>query len=118
MKHIWTTLHVKNLAASAAFYQEIFGMEIARQIPPTGEPHIVFLQNGDVQLELLQDDSGAFSGKGISMGFRVDSLEDTLVFLSQRGVMPCTCVQQPGPSIRFFYIQDPDGFMLQIVEEK
>ena len=43
MKFCWSTLHVRNMSESLAFYQDIVGLEVTRQFKPGPGMEISFL---------------------------------------------------------------------------
>ena len=57
-------------------------------------------------------------GNGVSVGFEVDSLEDTMQKLKENGVPILSGIISPGPHISFFFAADPDGYRVQFVEHK
>ncbi len=117
MKFLWCTIQVKNLAASVAFYREIVGLEVARQMDGPDGPRIVFLQSEGSQVELIQSAEDAIEiGKDISLGFEVKSIEEKIAFLAEKGIPVAAGPFQPNPHVKFFYIPDPDGLKIQFVE--
>lgn len=118
MKFCWTTLHVKNLEKSLAFYTEVVGLQVNRRFSPSPNMEIAFLGEGTTELELIQD--GQVPERpvvGISMGFIADrTLEEIREVLNNQGYLQQSETYSPNPAIRFFYVEDPDGFKVQFVE--
>ncbi|HAP44265.1 MAG: glyoxalase [Spirochaetes bacterium GWD1_61_31] len=120
MKFCWVTLTVRDLAISAAFYRDLVGLKEARRMSVSPDLEIVFLGEGETQVELIwnrQAPAVAF-GQNISLGFAVDSLERLLPLLAAKGIAVHSGPFQPNPGIRFLYVLDPDGLKVQFVEHR
>jgi len=118
MKFCWTTIHVKDMDKSLAFYQEIVGLPLVRRAKASPEMELAFLGSGETQVELICDGKpqAVKHGDSISMGFRADSLETIIETLKAKQVPGLTGIIQPNPGIRFLYVLDPDGVKIQFVE--
>ena len=115
MSFCWCTVHVKDLDASVRFYEDIVGIHVVRRFgSPTGA-EIAFMGDGDTKLELIGN-QGGYSGSGISIGFTVDDLDEKLAFVKEKGVAVHSGPFSPNPATRFFYVQDPDGLLVQFVQ--
>lgn len=119
MQFCWTTLHVKNMEASLAFYQGIVGLKINRKFQAGNAREIAFLGDGPTQLELICDGLESTNcAEGISMGFIIQgSLEAHIEHLKEQGYRDVSEIYAPNPMIRFVYVKDPDGFSVQFVEQ-
>lgn len=118
MAFCWCTLHVNDMARSLAFYQKVVGLSLETQYEPRPSVAIAFLGDGETKVELVMHAGGGVYPQSdqISLGFTVDSVEDKLAELRNLGISIYKDVVQPSPSIRFFYIKDPDGISIQFVE--
>lgn len=118
MQFCWTTLHVKDMEASLAFYQGTVGLGINRRFKAGDTREIVFLGDGPTQLELICDGEGTHScSEGISIGFIIQgSLEGHIQLLNEQGHTSISEIYAPNPMMRFIYVKDPDGFSVQFVE--
>jgi lactoylglutathione lyase len=118
MKYCWTTVNVTDMQKSLAFYEGLLGLKPTRRVQPGPGRDIVFLGEGETQVELICDASNPSPsfGRDISMGFVVDSLESFSGILKKHGITVHSGPFQPNPSIRFMYILDPDGVKIQLVE--
>lgn len=118
MKFCWSTLHVRNMSESLAFYQDIVGLEVTRQFKPGPGMEISFLGDGETKVELISDDNyqNIDVGKDISWGFETESVDDMIEFLKDKGIAIHEGPIQPNPHTRFFYILDPNGLKIQFVE--
>jgi lactoylglutathione lyase len=77
MKFCWTTVNVTDMENSLGFYRDIVGLELDRRFKPVPHMEIAFLGNGETQVELIHNAEGGntYTGKGISLGFEVESLD-------------------------------------------
>ena len=120
MNFCWTTLRVSNMEESLKFYHEILGLPIASK-HGGGDLQIVMLGAEDkAKIELLHDKNSNVSPqvKGLSIGFEVESLEEALDFMKEQGIPMYKEPFSPNPHVRYFFIKDPDGIEVQIVENR
>ncbi|MEL7654896.1 MAG: VOC family protein [Bacillota bacterium] len=120
MKFLWTTLHVKDMEESLNFYREIVGLPLENRFPAGPGMEISFLGNGETKVELIcRKDCGEIDlGKDISLGFSVDSLDEKIAFIKEKGLEIHSGPFQPNPSTRCFFVLDPNGLKIQFAEEK
>ncbi|CUX40380.1 VOC family protein [Clostridium sp. C105KSO13] len=118
MKFCWSTLYVKDLDKSIQFYEEIIGLPLVRRFNAGEQTEIAFLGSGETQIELIHDTTrpGGNTGTDISWGFAVDSLEQTFESMKDKDIKFLSDIIQPNPHSRFFFIEDPNGFKVQIAE--
>lgn len=118
MKFCWSTLYVKDLDESVRFYREKIGLSLVRRFKEGEQIEIAFVGDGNTQLELIRDTTrlGGNVGGDISWGFAVDSLDKAFAGLKASGTKILCEPVQPAPHVRFFFIEDPNGFRIQIVQ--
>lgn len=118
MKFCWSTLYVRDLDRSIQFYRDTIGLSLLRRFKEGGQIEIAFVGDGTTQLELIHDTSrpGGDVGGDISWGFAVDSLDEAFQKMKVQGVKILCAPVQPAPHVRFFFIEDPNGFKIQIVQ--
>lgn len=104
-----TTIHVTDIDRSIAFYSRL-GMEVDRRFPVHGH-EIAFLGSGETKLELVSDGKGAVDYPGISVGFVCEDAGALAKDLDEKCVGPIS----PGPGVEFWFVRDPDGFLVQIM---
>jgi lactoylglutathione lyase len=116
MRFLWCTINVKDIEASLQFYEQIVGLPVTRRF---GEPgaQLAFLGDGETKIELIQGKAAPAKGGGVSIGFQVDSLEDKMAFVQAHGVPVHSGPFAPSPRTRFFFVADPDGVLVQFVEQ-
>ena len=98
-----TTIHVTDLDRSIAFY--------GRLGPPGHE--IAFLGDGPTKLELVADGKGGVDYPEISIGFTSGDAGRLARDVDENFVGPVT----PAPGVEFYFVKDPDGYTVQILQE-
>jgi len=118
MKFCWSTLLVKDMEESLKFYKDIVGLKENRRYPAGPGVEIVFLGEGDTQVELIYNEQKKeFSmGADISLGFEVDSVDEMISSLKEKGISIHSGPMSPNPHVKFFYVLDPNGLKIQFVE--
>lgn len=118
MTFLWTTIHVRNMDESLAFYQGLLGLELKQRFRAGSGNEIAFLGSGETKLELIHNiqHKQVEIGEDISIGFKVESLDEMMQFITWKGLALYDGPYQPNPNIRFFYMLDPNGVKVQIVE--
>lgn len=118
MKFCWSTLRVKNLEESIGFYTTIIGLEVVNKFKAGPKVEIAFLGNTETKIELIcdGDDRDTNAGTDISWGFEVDSLDEALALVKEKGIIVDGGPIQPNPHVKYFFIKDPDGMKIQVVE--
>lgn len=116
MKFLWTTIHVKNLEESIAFYSDLLDLKVVRRFAAGPDVEIAFLGNGTddetlVELLVNSKDSAVNFSEFISIGFAVDSLDAMRETLKSKGI------PVHGVTPRFFFIKDPNGLNVQFVQQ-
>ena len=119
MKFCWSTLSVKNLEESIKFYEEIVGLNVVNRFPAGPDTEIVFLGDGETKIELIwnKNKTGINVGQDISWGFTVDSVDEKIDFLKEKGIDILEGPFQPTPQSKFFFVLDPNGLRIQFYEE-
>ncbi|MEL7609243.1 MAG: VOC family protein [Bacillota bacterium] len=120
MKFTWVTLRVRNLERSMEFYQGVLDLPKHSTHGQGGTRIIMLGKDKEPLVELIEEaDSPATEpGTGISVGFAVDSLEDAISHVEKHGYPVAIGPIAPNPHVRFVYIHDPDGYLVQLVETK
>jgi Predicted enzyme related to lactoylglutathione lyase len=118
MKFCWSTLVVKDMEESLKFYKEVVGLKENRRIPGGKGVEIVFLGDGETLVELMTSPQPREINMGadISLGFEVESVDQKIAELQEKGIAIHSGPFQPAPFIKFFYLLDPNGLKIQFVE--
>jgi lactoylglutathione lyase len=105
---------------SLHFYRDVVGLPLIRRFPAGPGAEIAFLGDGETKLELIFYAAQPTGGVGpdISWGFEVDSLDDCMAALKEKGIPVIRGPIQPNPHARFIFVKDPNGLNIQFVENK
>ena len=111
---------VKNMEESLKFYQEIVGLTIDRRFQAGPDTEIVFLGDGETKVELIcnRNKEKVNIGEDISLGFEVNSVDEMITVVKNKGLEIHGGPFQPNPSTKFIYVLDPNGLKIQFVEHK
>ena len=120
-KFVHNNINVKDLDVSLAFYREALGLEETRRIAPAdGRFIIVYLGDGQtshlLELTWLRDwekDHYDLGDNEFHLAFRTDDYEAAH---AKHAEMGCICFENPDMGI--YFINDPDGYWLEIVPAK
>ena len=122
MKHsmIHENYNVSDLEKSIAFYRDALGLvEKRRKTAADGSFTIAFLGDADTDFELeltqLRDHPQAYDlGEcEFHLAFRTDDFEQSH---RKHAEMGCICYENTAMGI--YFIQDPDGYWLEIVPQR
>lgn len=118
MKFCWTTIYVRDLKESLDFYKNIVGLKIDQRIDMGKDNAIVFLGDGETKLELIYDgdNKDIDIGESISLGFEVESIEEKMEFIKDKGLKIHSGPFNPAPTTKFFFVLDPNDLKIQFVE--
>ena len=118
MKFCWCTITVNNMEESLKFYEEIVGLSLNRRFAAGPGMEIAFLGAGGTEVELIFNPNHKAPGNidGISLGFEVNSVDEKIKFIKEKGLAVESGPFQPNPHIKFFFVKDPNGVSIQFVE--
>ncbi|MDR1536026.1 MAG: VOC family protein [Planctomycetota bacterium] len=119
MKLDWITLGVSDLEKSLSFYRDLLNLEISARFGDENQ-RIVFLgEAGGTKIELIFKPNAKVEnpGNGVSIGLEADDLDGLVGLLNDKG-FKTTGPISPNPRLRFFFVRDPDGYTIQLVEQK
>jgi lactoylglutathione lyase len=122
MRFLWTTIYVKNLEESIAFYTNLAELQVTKRFPAGPGKEIAFLGNhtdGETLVELMTDITvkEVNYGEHISIGFAVESVEMMLEKLESYNI-PVHSGPIETPSSVFICVKDPDGLNVQFFQQK
>ncbi len=111
---------VLDLDKSMKFYEEAFGFKEVRRISSDdGSYEIVFMaKEGDetmLELTWYRDRTEPYDlgDNEIHVGFRVDNYEEAHAHHEKMG---CICFENPKMGI--YFIEDPDGYWIEIIPRR
>lgn len=118
MKFCWTTITVNDMDACLKFYQEVVGLPLNRRFTAGLGVEISFLGDGETEVELICDPNHPAPGnvEGVFLGFVVESVDNMIEFIKEKGLEVASGPFQPNPHIKFFFVKDPNGVSIQFVE--
>ena len=112
--------NVVDLEKSLAFYEKALGLkEVRRKTPEDGSFIIVYVANeyADFELELtwLRDHPQKYDigEEEFHLAFKVDDFEAAHRLHEEMG---CICFE--NHSMGIYFIQDPDGYWLEVIPER
>lgn len=112
------TIRTDKLDGSIDFYEKVAGLNIVRDLRKI-DAQIVFLADadGDTRIELIQVPAGnGYCGSGISIGFHTNDAAGLREKLLKDGFQASDIIS-PNPSVRFFFVPDPNGVQIQFVKQ-
>ena len=118
MKQLWTTLFVNDIEKSMAFYTDVLGLPLNKRYQPVEGIDIAFFGEGETQFELIerQDVKGIEHNSFVSTGFQINDVNEFINHLNKLNIEIIEGPFSPSPQMTFFYIEDPDGYKIQLVE--
>jgi lactoylglutathione lyase len=119
MKFLWTTIQVKDMEESLNFYQEVVGLNLVNRFNAGPEMEICFLGEDDTKLELIcsKKINNFQPGNAVSLGFKVESLDEMINLVKDKGIEIKTGPVQPNPSLKYLIVLDPNGVKIQFAEQ-
>ena len=119
-KFCWVTLNVLDVERSVAFYNGLLGLPVSTESKSDGTSLAMLGDDNTPKVEVISHKGVTIDnpGNGVSVGFEVTSLEDTMQRLKANNVPILSGIISPGPHISFFFAADPDGYRVQFVEHK
>lgn len=120
-----------DMARSIAFYEQ-FGFKVVLHWKDPGEElEIAHLKLGDNYLEIfwhkdqvpapettssLETDLPRIGVKHFAL--KVDSVQAAKEFVEDRGIASNVAIQQGRTEVRYFFIEDPSGILVEVLEDK
>jgi lactoylglutathione lyase len=120
-KLLHTRMRVSDMEQTIAFYTAVLGLEVLeRKVSPRGS-HLAFLKvpNSEELIELTSfPPSGPVKVQEdlVHLAFQVESLDDTIASLNDKGVKITDGPTQSSSGSRFIFIDAPDGYEIELIE--
>ena len=112
------SIHVADIDRSIKFYNRVLGMQVSRRFSPRPGMEIAFMGGSGTQLEFIHDETvPAYNGKGISLGFYVADMEQTLAMLRENEVEIVSGPQVMKNGVKLLAARDINGVDLGFVEQ-
>jgi lactoylglutathione lyase len=120
-KLLHTRMRVSDMEQTIAFYTAVLGLEVLeRKVSPRGS-HLAFLKvpNSEELIELTSfPPSGPVKVQEdlVHLAFQVESLDETIASLNDKGVKITDGPTQSSSGSRFIFIDAPDGYEIELIE--
>jgi lactoylglutathione lyase len=122
-REMTASLTVKDLQKSLAWYRDLLGFTVDREIERDGKLRGVALKAGAIRILLNQDDGARgldrVKGEGFSLQFITSQSVDEIAnrIKSGGGALETEPADMPW-GVRAFRVRDPDGFKFAISSER
>jgi lactoylglutathione lyase len=102
---------------SLKFYTEVIGLKLVDRFTAMPGLEIAFLGTGETLIELVcnAESQNAAVGDAVSWGFDVESLDEALKMVREKGI-PIHSGPVVHPNVKYFFILDPNGMKIQLKE--
>ena len=118
MKIDFVSIHVADIERSVEFYHRVLGLQVSRRFSPRPGMEIAFLGGSGTQLELIQDaQSPPGKAAGISLGFYVTDMEQTLAMLRANQVEIVSGPTTMKSGVKLLGARDINGLELGFVQQ-
>ena len=120
-KLLHTRMRVSDMDQTIHFYTDVLGLEVLeRKTSPRGS-HLAFLKvpNSEELIELCSfPPSGPVKMQEdlVHLAFQVESLDDTIRTLNEKGVKITDGPTTSSSGSRFIFIDAPDGYEVELIE--
>ena len=117
-KILHSNINVLNLERSVTFYEKALGLHVARRVSKEGFT-LAFLSDGagehQIELTFLHDRKEPYNlgDNEIHIAFSVDDFDAAYKLHEEMG---CICYE--NKSIGIYFIEDPDGYWLEVMPSK
>jgi len=117
--NLQSSLTVRDLQKSVAWYRDVVGFTVDREIERDGKVRSVAMRAGDVRILLNQDDGAKgwdrVKGEGFSLQLTTDQSVDEIAnhIRDNGGTLDTEPADTPW-GVRMFRVRDPDGFRFAI----
>lgn len=120
MNFCWITLPVKSLEASLAFYHGLLELPINSKHSGPGMEMVMLGEENHPKIELIYTSANQNRSlhSDISIGIAVESMDSAMEHLKNNQIPIIRGPVSPMPNTCFLFIQDPDGYEVQLVEMK
>lgn len=109
---ILTTLWVSDLEKSLTFYRDLLGLPLLNQFQ-AGPNRIAMLGEAEgTHLELIEGKTIPDPSLSVSIGFAPKDLSAVLAACAGEAEGPIS----PNPNTTFWFVGDPDGYRIQLVD--
>ena len=109
---------VSDVSKALPFYRDVLGLRFLF----SAGPNLAFLQAGSVRLMLTPPEGAGHVGANSVLYFRADDIDATQKAIVGRGAVnhtdPRPIAKMPDHELWIGFVQDPDGNLIGLMEEK
>lgn len=115
----WITLLVKNLDESIKFYNEVLNLPIYSKFNAGTNKIAMMGKVNNPKIELIEQKDRRFMnfGEGVSIGLGVENLDEKINEL-EKLYIEVSEIRSPMDNVKFCFINDPNNYKIQLIEEK
>jgi len=120
MKMGFVTVYTDKMDETVEFYTKVLNFEIQRSFSPRPGMTITFLsdKSGSVLEFIMDSETPKYEGRGLSIGFHVDDMNQTLEHLKKHNVeIVFGPIDMPN-GVKLLHAKDLNGLELGFVQEK
>ena len=119
MKMNWVTFKVNDLEKSLFFYTELLKLDVSAKFGSADHQIVMLGKAEEPKIELIFEPGVEIEnpGYGVSIGLEAKNLDQRIRVLKEHGYQAVGPIA-PNPNIRFFMVQDPTGYTVQLIEQK
>lgn len=120
MYFCWVTLPVRDLQKSLNFYHQILGLPIASKYETEAIEMVMLGEEDKPKIELIRTfgKEPVHTSSDITVGIAVESMASAYKLLKENNISVLRGPIAPNPNLQFIFINDPDGYEVQLVEMK
>lgn len=106
---------VRNLNDSIQFYKQMFRFSCEQYITFQDEK-IVFLQNGDVRIEMIESEENLVPFNSTHIAWRVEDVDDWIRKLMGKGLYPSEGPYNVGNGWVTVFYEGPDHEIIELIQ--
>lgn len=115
MKWHHAGIHVQKLDEAISFYKRVFQFKIEQCLILPGEK-IVFLEKGDIKIELIESEEGFRSFGSIHLSWQVEDVWDWIEKLRRYGCLPLEGPLDLGNGWTAVFFEGPNHEIIELIE--
>jgi lactoylglutathione lyase len=118
MKIDFITIGTKSIDSSVRFYEEVLGFTLYNSYSPAPDVKIAFMSDGHgMKIELIDHvHIEEYQHNNISIGFEVDDIEETKLYLEKAGVKIISGPTRVPDGTWLLHAKDPNSVNLGFVQ--